>query len=150
VRTCSGRRKACLRPLPPRTRPAGNATAALSAAAELPHIGLVEALELCLLLGDDGAKFERAIVRWHARYATETAGVTVNEAQAVLALLAALRGPRTDVAARSLAELVYRRGLERASELLIGWANEADGIDSRDQDVSKARSDAKRGKRSRR
>ncbi len=54
--------------------------------------GLVDALELCLLLRDDGRRFDRAIVRWQARYATETAGETVEEAQAVLALLAALRG----------------------------------------------------------
>lgn len=40
----------------------GNATDAFSAAAELPHVGLTEALELCLLLRDDGAKFDRAIV----------------------------------------------------------------------------------------
>jgi hypothetical protein len=51
------------------------------------------------------------------------AGVTVEEAQAVLALLAALRGPRAAFAARSLAELVYRRGLERAGEVLIRWAD---------------------------
>jgi hypothetical protein len=109
-----------------RTRPR-DATAALSAAGELRHVGLVEALELCLLLRDDGPRFDRAIVRWHARYATETAGVTAHEAQAVLALLAALRGPTRASAARSLAELVCRRGLERACEVLIRWANEADG-----------------------
>lgn len=34
----------------------GNATEALSAAAELPQVGLTEALELCLLLRDDGAQ----------------------------------------------------------------------------------------------
>jgi hypothetical protein len=88
---------------------------------------LTEALELCLLLRAAGTRFDRAIMRWQARYATETAGVTVEEAQAVLALLAALRGPRGPSAARSLAELVYRRGLERACEVLIRWANEADG-----------------------
>jgi hypothetical protein len=87
----------------------------------------VDALEFCLLLRDDRAKFERAIVRWQARYATETAGVTVDEAQAVLALLAALRGPRGPSAARSLAVLVDRRGLERAGEVLIRWADDADG-----------------------
>jgi hypothetical protein len=105
-----------------------NATAALAAAADLPHVGLVDALELCLLLRDDGARFKRAIVRWQARYATETAGVTVEEALAVLALLAALRGPRAPYAARSLAELVYRRTLERACEVLIRWANQVDGV----------------------
>ncbi len=86
--------------------------------------GLVDALELCLLLRDDGRRFDRAIVR----YATETAGETVEEAQAVLALLAALRGGRRLTTARTLAELVDRRGLERANEVLIRGANQADGV----------------------
>jgi hypothetical protein len=43
----------------------GNATDAVSAAAELPHVGLVEALEFCLLLRDDGAS-SSAIVRRRA------------------------------------------------------------------------------------
>ncbi len=90
--------------------------------------GLVDALELCLLLRDDGRRFDRAIVRWQARYATETAGDTVEEAQAVLALLAALRGGRRLTAARSLAELVDRRGLQRANEVLIRGANQADDV----------------------
>jgi hypothetical protein len=89
----------------------------------------VDALELCLLLRDDGARFDRAIVRWQARYATETAGVTVDEAQAVLALLAALRGPRGGSAAHALAELLDRRGLERAGEVLIRWAGSVDVVE---------------------
>jgi hypothetical protein len=107
----------------------GNASAALAAAADLPHVGLVDALELCLLLRDDGARFDRAIVRWQARYATETAGVTVDEAQAVLATLAALRGPRGGSAAHALAELLDRRGLERAGEVLIRWAGSVDVVE---------------------
>jgi alkylhydroperoxidase/carboxymuconolactone decarboxylase family protein YurZ len=79
----------------------------------LPYVGLIEALELMT------ARFERAVVRWHARYATETAGVTVEEAQAVLALLAALRGPRAPSAAYALAAVLDRRGLERAGEVLV-------------------------------
>jgi hypothetical protein len=82
----------------------------------------VDALELCLLLRDDGARFERAIVRWQARYASETAGITVEEAVAVLALLAALRGPRGPSAAYALAALLDRCGLERAGEVLVRWA----------------------------
>jgi hypothetical protein len=78
-------------------------------------------------LRDDGARFDRAIVRWQARYATETAGVTVEEAQAVLALVAALRGPRAASAAHALAELLDRRGLERAGEVLIRWADNREG-----------------------
>jgi hypothetical protein len=47
-----------------------NTLAALSAAAELPHVGLTEALELVLLLAgeDDERRFQRAAVRWASRY----------------------------------------------------------------------------------
>jgi hypothetical protein len=46
-----------------------NVTEALSAGAELEHVGLVEALELCLLLRDKAPeKYGRAALRWHRRY----------------------------------------------------------------------------------
>ena len=100
----------------------GNVTEALSAASALPNVGLVEALELCLLLCDrEPEKFSRAAVRWHGRYCRETkAGL--DEAQAVLAALGALRGPRREAAAAALSDLIYRRGLERASEAVNRWA----------------------------
>jgi hypothetical protein len=45
-----------------------NVTEALSAAAELPHVGLTEALELCLLLRDKAPeRYPRATLRWHGR-----------------------------------------------------------------------------------
>jgi hypothetical protein len=104
----------------------GNATEALSAAAELEHVGLVEALELCLVLLDSRPeKFARAALRWHGRYCREVTGVGLEEGQAVLASLSALRGPRAEAAARALAELLYRRGMERACEALTQWAGEA-------------------------
>jgi hypothetical protein len=51
----------------------GNALQALSAAAELEHVGIVDALELVLLLAqdEDERRFHRAAVRWHARYCRE-------------------------------------------------------------------------------
>ena len=53
----------------------GNLTEALSAASELQHVGLVEALELCLLLCDRAPeKYGRAALRWHGRYCREVAG----------------------------------------------------------------------------
>src|SRR5262245_51354577 len=83
----------------------GNVTEALAAASALPHVGLVEALELCLLLCErEPEKFSRAAVRWHGRYCLETkAGL--DEAQAVLAALGALRGPRREAAAAALSDL---------------------------------------------
>ena len=102
----------------------GNATAALSAAAELEHVGLADALSLCLLLVDGRpARFEAAAVRWHSRYCRETRGVTLDEAQAVLALLGALRGAKRASAAHALAELFDRRAHAQASEALIRWAS---------------------------
>jgi hypothetical protein len=103
----------------------GNAAAALSAATELEHVGLVDALELCLLIRDNEPKrFDRAALRWHARYCREAADMTLEEGQAVLALLAALKGQRAPAAARALAELFDRRLLLQASEALIRWVGE--------------------------
>jgi hypothetical protein len=48
--------------------------------------------------------------------------VTFEETQAVLAAPALLAGERKRKAAFALAELLSRRGLERACELLIAWA----------------------------
>jgi hypothetical protein len=103
----------------------GNATEALSAAAELQFVGLAEALELTLLLADsDQEKYERAAVRWHVRFVYESKNVGIRESQAVLALLAAI--PVNSLAAIALAELLSRRrGLERPCETLVAWAREA-------------------------
>ena len=86
----------------------GNVTATLAAAAELRQLGLTDALEVCLVLRSDPPRFERAIVWWHARYIAERRDLGFAESAAVLALLAALAGPRGDVAARSLARVARR------------------------------------------
>jgi hypothetical protein len=101
-----------------------NAAAALSAASELEHVGLADALELSLLICEKEPKrFDRAALRWHGRYCREVADVTLEEGQAVLALLAALRGQRAPAAARALADLFDRRLLLQASEALVRWAD---------------------------
>jgi hypothetical protein len=103
----------------------GNPTEALSAASELSHVGLNEALELCLLLRDKAPeKFPRAALRWHGRLCREV-DVSLEEAQAVLAGLILLAGDRKQNAAYALAELLSRRGLERPCETLVAWAREA-------------------------
>jgi hypothetical protein len=100
-----------------------NLVEALSAASELEHVGLAEALELLLLIRDqEAAKFERAALRWHARYCHEVRVLDGNEALAVLALLGMLAGKRAKAAARALAELLYRRGTKRTCEVLMRWA----------------------------
>ena len=72
-----------------------------------------------LLLVDDPRRFRRAALRWHVRYCAEVEDVGFEEAHAVLACLAGLAGRRSRAAAAALAELVRRRGLERASEVLM-------------------------------
>jgi hypothetical protein len=103
----------------------GNVTEALSAAGELHFVGLAEALELTLLLADgEEAKYERAALRWHARFAYETKNVDIRESLAVLVLLAAI--PANRMAAAALAELFSRRrSLERCAEALFRWARAA-------------------------
>jgi hypothetical protein len=102
-----------------------NVTEALSAASELPHVGLNEALELCLLLRDkQPAQYPRAALRWHGRLCREV-DVSLEEAQAVLAALVLMAGERRQNAAFALAELLSRRGLERPCETLVAWAQEA-------------------------
>jgi hypothetical protein len=71
-----------------------NVTEALSAASELPHVGLNEALELCLLLRDEAPdRFPRAALRWHGRLCREVV-VSLEEAQAILAALVVMAGER--------------------------------------------------------
>jgi hypothetical protein len=103
----------------------GNVTEALSAAGELQFVGLVEALELTLLLAEgEDERYERAALRWHARLVYETKNVDIRESVAVLALLAAI--PANRLAAAALAELFSRRrSLERCAEALVAWAREA-------------------------
>jgi hypothetical protein len=102
---------------------ARNATVALATATELDFVSLPDALELVLLLVDDPRRFRRAALRWHARYCAEVPDVGFEEAQAVLACLAGLAGRGPKAAAAALAELVGRRELRRASEVLLRWAS---------------------------
>ena len=99
--------------------------AALSAAAELRHVALTDALELLLLLrGRDPARYTRAALRWHARYCREVPGVSLNEAAAVLILLSAL-ADADGGAPRALAELLHGRELDQPARILIQWAEGA-------------------------
>jgi hypothetical protein len=100
----------------------GNTLQALSAAAELKHVALADALELVLLLArNDPPRFQRAVLRWHARYCQELGVDDPGEAQAMLSLLFALRGPSKNAAARALAELLHARQFGRAAEALTRW-----------------------------
>ena len=59
---------------------------------ELPHVTLPDALALVALYASQGSpKFDRAAVRWLARYALERDGVTLGELQLAAAALVQLR-----------------------------------------------------------
>jgi hypothetical protein len=91
-----------------------NVTEALSAAAELEHVGLAEAPE----------RYPRAALRWHGRLCREV-DVSLEEAQATLAALVLMAGDRKENAAFALADLLSRRGLEHPCETLVAWARGA-------------------------
>jgi hypothetical protein len=99
---------------------AGNVNLAMATARELPTINLSDSLRLCLLLRSTDL-FERALLRWHARYCREVVAVDLDEAQAVLACLAALRGPRAKVAAQALAGLLDPVQVKTARRELATW-----------------------------
>jgi hypothetical protein len=100
----------------------GSPVVALAAAHDLHQLGLTDALELCLVLRGDPARYSRAVARWHAKYAAEGRGVTGPESAAVLALLLAIAGPRPQPAASALAEFLGETGYGQASEVLIRWS----------------------------
>ena len=103
----------------------GNATIAWAAAAELERVGLADALAVLLLQVDtEPERFDRAVVRLHARLCAEARGLTLREAQLALAALAALRGRGGSAAAHALSELLVIRGLNECADVLERWASE--------------------------
>jgi hypothetical protein len=100
-----------------------NLLAARAAAIELEHVGLDAALELTLLiLAKEPTRFRAAALRWHTRYCGDNK-VTIEEATAVLGLLAMLEGRRAKPAAQALAGLLDSRTLLPAAEVLIRWTD---------------------------
>jgi hypothetical protein len=67
----------------------------------------------------------QAALRWHARYYRDNK-VSIEEATAVLGLLAMLEGRRAKPAAQTLAGLLNSRTLLPAAEVLVRWADRAD------------------------
>jgi len=71
----------------------GNLQLVRAAAAELPTIRLDDALRVCLLIRDrDPERYERAALRWVARFAVEARDATLADVQAAVAALAQLPG----------------------------------------------------------
>ena len=99
----------------------GNPTIVAAAAAELGALSLSDALGVCLVFAPhDRARFERAAVRWHARYCLEQRPAA-DEAQLAAAALRALPGPAGAAGAEALIELCEARGLRDAVEQIERW-----------------------------
>jgi hypothetical protein len=85
----------------------GNGPAAYAAATELQRVELADALALTLLLAGNSELFDRACVRWVARFALEVRGVGLREAYLAQASLSAVR-PGQTVGAHSAAPAPLR------------------------------------------
>ena len=82
-------------------------------AAELPRVGLDDALEVCLVMRDAGtAAYERAVVRWLGRFCLEARGAGLEDVRTAAGALGDLpRAP--DEAMERLAALCRRFALDR-------------------------------------
>jgi hypothetical protein len=91
----------------------GNLNLIRAAAAELPRVGLADALEVCLLLRDQDARsFERAAVRWLGRFALEARDVTIETLERAAGALRAM--PQSpDAAMEALSALCLHHGVDR-------------------------------------
>jgi hypothetical protein len=85
----------------------GNLVIAEATAREIGRLTLEEALRLLFLYAEhDPIKFERAALRWLARYVTEGKAVSLLKAQLAVSALAELRAGERQAAAKMLAELL--------------------------------------------
>ena len=94
----------------------------MTAAAEMNRVELADALALTLLLRDkERPRFERAALRWHARYCAEVGGVSLEEASIVLSLLTALRADDPEPPARVLAAHLGERSVPGGAQAVTRW-----------------------------
>lgn len=93
----------------------------VAAAAELGRLSLADALAVTLVfLPQEHERYERASVRWHARWCLE-ARPRPDEAGLALAALHALPGPARQAAGEALIELLEAHGLDEAADVLGRW-----------------------------
>ena len=106
----------------------GNPLLVRAAAAELPRVGLAEALAICLVLLDgEPDRYPPAAARWAARFVLEHPGVGIDEAQLIISSLAALRGPAWVGGTEALVALCRLRRVDRAAEVVDLWAERQKG-----------------------
>lgn len=100
-----------------------NPTLVVAAAAELGRLSLADALAVTLVfLPAEVERYERACVRWHARWCLET-HPRPDEAALAAAALRALPGPSRQAAVEALVELLEARGLDDAAKTLATWGS---------------------------
>ncbi len=97
-----------------------NGPAAYAAASELQRVELADALALTLLLADQPDLFERACVRWVARFALEVRDVRLDTAHLALSALGSVGRGRA-AGAHALAELFDELGRSDLAEVAEGW-----------------------------
>jgi hypothetical protein len=101
--------------------PRSSALQIRAVAAELPRVGLEDALAILLALLDrEPHTFSRSAARWGSRLTLEHR-LPLADAQLTLASLATLPGGGARAGAEALIELSDRYGLRRIDELLIEW-----------------------------
>jgi hypothetical protein len=99
----------------------GNPTLVRAAAAELPQVGLEDALDICLLLLDaEPDRFPAAAARWHARLCMERR-LAIEEADLAMGALRALPGQRPQAAVAALGGICATHGLRGAERRLSAW-----------------------------
>ena len=99
----------------------GNPTLVRAAAAELPRVGLEDALGICLVFLDgEPARFPAAAARWHARLCSEHR-LALDESDLALGALRALPGERPQPAVAALAGICRAHGLRDAERRLAEW-----------------------------
>jgi NAD(P)H-dependent FMN reductase len=87
---------------------------AVAAAKELPQLGLVDALELTLLIGrKDPRRHQRAAARWLQRFLEEHPDATIEEAGLAASCLLSLAGVGYQEAAETLRAIAERASSRR-------------------------------------
>jgi hypothetical protein len=94
----------------------GNAHLALAAAAELRHVSLADALSLLLLIREDRpVLYDKAAVRWFAKYASDDRYLLLRDARELIDLLDGI-GRHDRVAVVRLERWLRARGYDDAAD----------------------------------
>jgi hypothetical protein len=104
-----------------------------SLTASVAQLSLADELALCLdTLEEDRERFEHAATRWHVRWCSNIADLTLVDAHTALTALESLGGPNGSDAARVLRYLCARHGQRGTCAVLARWIeHQARGMASR-------------------